>query len=221
MILRIFLILVFFTSFFTDSSAQITEESKSMNLGVRNALILDLPDTKPSFVDKLWKKYIKTYGGKTKKVRGGDEIFTDDAEIVGIGGANTVDIYARAEDRGTGASLAMWVDMGGAFLASETHADRYIEGEKFLMRFALFVAKENTQIEMEEEEKQLKRLESNLKRLERDNERYHREIEQAKEAIRKAEANIETNLLEQDETNQQIEIQKGVVSEVKRRLSDL
>jgi len=115
----------------------------------------------------------------------------------------------------------MWVDFGGAFLASSTHSDRYVEGEKFLMRFALFVAKENTLLELEEEANQLKKLETLLKRLNRENERYHREIEQAKEAIRRAEANIETNLQEQDQANQQIEIQQGLLEEVKKRLEDL
>ena len=64
-------------------------------------------------------------------------------------------------------------------------------------------------------------MESSLKRLVRENERYHREIEQAKEAIRRAEANIETNLLEQEQTNQQIETQVNVVDGVKKRLEDL
>ncbi len=219
--IRFTLFLSFLSFFIFNADAQITEESKSMSLGVRNAFVLEIPDTKASFVDKLWKKYIKTYGGKTKKTRGSNEVFTDDAEVVAMGGANTIDIYASSDDRGEGSNLTMWVDLGGAFLASETHPDRYMEGEKFLMRFALFVAKENTVIELEEEEKQFKRLQANLKRLERDNERYHREIEQAKETIRKAEAGIETNLLDQEETNQQIEIQQGVLDAVKKRLSEL
>ena len=221
MLTRMLLVFAILFSFCWVSNAQIDEESKSMSLGVRNSLVLNLPNSKADFVDKLWKKYIKTYGGKTKKARGGNEIFTDDAEIVALGGANTIDIYARSEDQGNGVNLVMWVDLGGAFLASETHPDRFTEGEKFLMRFALFVAKENTTLELEEEEKQFKRLETGLKRLERDNERYHREIEQAKEAIRKAEANIETNIQEQDQANQQIEVQQGIIEEVKKRLKEL
>lgn len=219
--MRFSLLLCFiFIFLFSSLEAQITEESKSMSLGARNALVLELPDTESNFVEKLWKKYLKTYGVKTKKSRGG-EIFSDDAEVVAIGGANTIDIYAKSEEQGTGSELSMWIDLGGAFLASETHQDRYLEGEKFLMRFALFVAKENTKIELDEEENQLKKLLTLKKKLQRDNERYHREIEQAKETIRKAEANIETNLVEQDDTDQQIEIQNGVVDEVKKRLSDL
>ncbi len=219
--LQISLIMALNLLIFSGINAQISEESRSMSLGVRNALVLDIPDTEVNFVEKLWKKYVKTYGGKTKKVRSSNEIFTDNADVVALGGANSVDLYARVEEEGSGSSLAMWVDLGGAFLTSDTHSDRYIEGEKFLMRFALFVAKENTRIELEEEKTQLKKLESSLKRLVRENERYHREIEQAKEAIRRAEANIETNLLEQEQSNQQIETQLGVVEDVKRRLEEL
>ena len=120
-----------------------------MSLGVRNALVLDIPDTEANFVEKLWKKYVKTYGGKTKKVRSSDEIFTDDADVVALGGANSVDLYALVEELGNGSSLSMWVDLGGAFLASDTHSDRYVEGEKYMIRLALFAAKDNTPIELE------------------------------------------------------------------------
>jgi hypothetical protein len=216
-------VFVLFSVFFLVSlitNAQVTEESRSMSLGVKNAMVLDLPNTQADFVDKLWKKYIKSYGGKTKRLKG-NEYFTDDAEIPEIGGANTVDVYARSEDQGDGSSLAVWVDLGGAFLSSDVDPDRYTEGEKLLMRFALFVAKENTSIELDAEDKALRKLEDLQKKLERDNDRYHREIEQAKEAILQAEANIETNLKEQEETQKQIEIQRSVVEEVKKRLGNL
>ena len=146
---RLILLLAMNLLLFSGIRAQISEESRSMSLGVRNALVLDIPDTEANFVEKLWKKYVKTYGGKTKKVRSSDEIFTDDADVVALGGANSVDLYALVEELGNGSSLSMWVDLGGAFLASDTHSDRYVEGEKYMIRLALFAAKDNTPIELE------------------------------------------------------------------------
>ncbi|NNE28664.1 MAG: hypothetical protein HKN16_03460, partial [Saprospiraceae bacterium] len=101
------------------------------------------------------------------------------------------------------------------------HPDAYVEGEKFLMRFALFVAKEKTELELNNEEKEMKRLETLLKRLERDNERYHREIDLAKEKIRQNESNIETNLIEQEETRKLVELQIAQIEKVRARLAEL
>ncbi len=203
------------------SQAQISEDDRSMSIGINNALILDLPDTDDKFADKLWKKFIKPYGGKVKKVKKSDEWLSDNAEIVGIGGANTIDIYAEAKEAGNDTELIMWIDLGGAFLSSDDHPDAYVEGEKLLMRYALFVAKEKTKMELEDEEKKLKKLESSLKKLRRDNERYHRDIENAKEKIKKAEANIVDNEVKQEETGQLIDMQKEAVQLVKQKLAEL
>ncbi len=203
------------------TSGQISEEIKSMTNGLNPALVLELPNADEAFVEKLWKKYIKPYGGKTKKLGRKGELFTDDAEIVAIGGSNTIDLYCASTGASNNVYLNMWVDMGGAYLSSETHPEQFTEAEKFLMRFALFVAKESTKIELDKEEDNLKRLATTLKRLERDNERYHREIELAKARIQKAEANIETNVIEQDNTRNAIDLQNNVVSEVKKRLTEL
>jgi len=205
----------------TITNAQISEESKSMNLGVKNALVLELPGTKEKFVEKLWKKYIKDYKSKAKKVKKADELLADDCEIPSIGGANTVDVYTRASANGDNVYLTMWVDLGGAFLSSAEHPDRYTEAEKFLMRFALEVTKEKIKIEIEDEEDKLKDFEKNMKKLVRANDGYHRDIEQAKEKIKKATANIEQNEIDQEKSQKQIDSQKEAVKKVKKRLEDL
>ncbi|MEM1320108.1 MAG: hypothetical protein AAGG75_07600 [Bacteroidota bacterium] len=200
---------------------QVSEEERVMSLGLNNAVVLEMPDTEEKFVEKLWKKFIKPYKGKTKRNRKADEWMTDDAAVVGIGGANAIDIYAQFASVGDDVELAMWVDMGGAFLSSYEHPSPYLEAEKLLMRFALYAAKETTRLELEAEEKRMKKLKSTLKKLERDNERYHREIEQAKARIARAEDNIDANVIEQGDTRQLIELQKEAILLVKKRLDEL
>ncbi len=214
--------IVFFIWFIllgTMGLAQIQEVPKSMSLGVNNALVLDLPGVRESFVEKLWKKYIKPVGGKTKRNR--SEWFTDDGKLAGIGGSNTIDVYMSIEELGPDLAMIVWFDLGGAFLNSEEHENRYVEAEKYLMRFALFVAKEKTQLQLEEKEKEMSKLESLIKRLERDNERYHRDIEVAKEKIRLSEANIETNVVEQEETRKLMELQLQTIEKVRSKLAAL
>jgi len=200
---------------------QIIEEDKSMSLGVKNALVLELPGTSEKIVDKLWKKYSKDFDGKTKKDRKSDEWFTDDGNIISIGGANTLDVYARIGSVGDAVSLTAWFDMGGTFLSSYEHPDEYDEAQKILLRFALEVAIETTKIELNGEEKKMKELDNKLKRLQRDKENYEKEIVLAKERIEKAEANIETNEKDQSNTNEAIEAQRGVIEQVQDKLRQL
>ncbi len=204
-------------------NAQIEEGSRSMSQGSNNSLSLDIPDADTKLAKKVWSKYLKkvTKKGKTKNNRKLNEVFTDDTELTAIGGANTVDIYAKFNDVGDNVNVVVWFDLGGAFLNSEMHGDKYTEGEKFLMKFALEVVITKTEAELKEEEKEQKSLENKLKGLKKDRERYLATIEEAKRKIAEAEANIEQNIKDQEVTSDEIETQKGVVKSVKDRLEEL
>jgi len=216
-------LLLFFIGwmFCLNLNAQISEEEKSMSLGVNNAIILEIPDAKEKFVEKLWKKYIKQYDGKTKRNRKADEYRTENAEIVAISGAKPMNVYCRVNGISDDVELIVWMDMGEEYLSSFTDPEAYTEAEKFLMRFALDVTREKTKIELKDQENKLKKLNKNLKKLERANANFHREIEIAKEKILKAESNIEQNVIDQDETRSAIGLQEEVLEEVRKRLSDL
>ncbi|MCB0679735.1 MAG: hypothetical protein KDC32_02055, partial [Saprospiraceae bacterium] len=49
---------------------QITESTRSMNMGSQNALILEIPNADDKLVEKWWKQYMKDYDAKTKRVKG-------------------------------------------------------------------------------------------------------------------------------------------------------
>lgn len=203
-------------------NAQISEQSRTMSEGVQNALVLELPDTNDKFVNKLWKKYLKGFkGGKSKKNKKENQVFTSNIKIPEIGGSDALNIYTRTTEIGDDVQLTLWVDLGGAFLSSAEHPEEYLEGEKLLMRFGLEVTKEKIKIEIENEEDKLKKLEKTMKKLKRANDNYHRDIEQAKEKIKNAEKNIEENEVDQENTDQLIEAQKEAVKKVMKKLEDL
>ena len=207
----------------TFSQAQIIEEVRSMSQGSNNSLSIDIPEADLKLTKKLWGKYLKANakGGKTKSEKKTGVSFTDNAEVVAIGGANTVDIYARFTAVGANTNVTVWYDLGGAYLSSDMHGDKYTEGEKFLMRFALAVVIETTKLELKEEEKKAKGLAKDLANLEKKKAAYHKEIEVAENKIRQAKGNIETNIKEQEATNTAISDQDSVIDEVKKRLEDL
>lgn len=201
--------------------AQITETDRSMSQGINTAFMLEIPNADEKVVEKTWKKYAKDFKGKAKKDKKSDEWFHDDAEIAGIGGSNTLDIYTKINQSGENVTFISWFDLGGAYLNSTDHPDKVPSAEKILMAFGLEVAKEMTILELEEEEKKLKGLNSSLKKLEKDKENYEKEIEQAKERIAKAEANIEQNAKDQDDAKIMIENQQKAIEKVKKKLNDL
>lgn len=202
--------------------AQIREERQGMSQGPQNALVITLPNTSEKVVEDVWKDFMKEYKAKPKYDRKQREHFSDDAEISLLRTSNpTVDVYANIEERGDDVDFALWIDMGGAFLSSKEHPDQYRDGEKFLMSFALEVARAEVDIELDEQEKELKKLESTLKKLQNDHEHYEKEIKNAKERIAKAEKDIEDNLKEQGNVNKMIEQQLNVIEEVKKKLKDL
>ncbi len=204
-------------------NAQIEEGSRSMSIGSNNSLSLDIPGADVKLAKKVWPKYLKKVGkgGKTKNIKKLNETFTDDYEYYAIGGSNTIDVYAKFTDIGENVNATIWFDLGGAFLNSEDHGDKYNEGEKFLMKFALELAITKTEAELKEEEKEQKNLEKKLSGLKKDRERYLKAIEDAKQKIALNEANIEQNIKDQAFTSEEIENQKGTVQKVKDRLEEL
>ena len=202
--------------------AQIAEETRALNHSSNNAMVLEVKDADEKFVNKIWKNFLEDYyDAKTKWMRKEHYWLSDNAEIAGLGGSNTVDIYGLAEQKGKHVEMLVWVDLGGAYLSSTTHPDRYEEGERMMNRFAIEIEKEKTKITLKEEEKELKSIQSELKKLVAANQRYHKDIERAKEAIKKAEADIEQNIKAQEATSIKIESQEKVIQTVQKKLTGL
>jgi len=213
---------LFFLLVTVSLNAQIKEQVYKMSQGSNNALALEIPGVSDKVVHDLWKDYLKDfYDAKPKWDRKADEWFSDDADIAALGLGNTVDIYAAVEEKKEGVVLRMWVNLGGAYLNSRQHPERYTEAEKILMRFGLEVAREKTKEELEAEQDKLKDLQRELSRLESDNKKYHQEIERAKETIKKAEKDIEENEEAQQQQQEVIKLQEKAIKEVEKRLNDL
>jgi DNA repair exonuclease SbcCD ATPase subunit len=206
----------------TSLHAQIREQKVKMSMGEQNALTLEIPGVTDKLVGEVWKDYLKKeYRSKPKWNRKTNEWFSDDADIESLGLGNTIDIYCTVEEKGEDVRLNVWFDLGGAYLNSKDHKDRYTEAEKMLMGFGLEVAKEKTRIELENEMNELKELEKELAKLKTANERYHKEIKRAEEVIKKAKEDIVNNEQEQKNMEGQIKEQEKVVKGVEKRLSDL
>ena len=128
-----------------------------------------------------------------------------------------MDVYATMQD----GQLIAYFDMGDGFLSSETHGNEYKNAEIFLMEFAHEVQRYMINEELEDQEKEMKSLERDLDRLISKNEGYHKDIERARERIAQAEADIEQNLIDQENKRLEIHAQEELVEETKERLEEV
>lgn len=199
----------------------VREGERTMSQGSKNALTIDLPKTSAKFAEKLWKDYAKQFKGDTKKDKKSEEWFTDNAMIADIGGTNTVDMYAKFSESGETTTLGLWIDLGGAYVASKDFTEKYAAAEKILSDFALHVEKEHTKIQLDEQNDALKKLEKQQRNLEKENTGLHDDIENWKKKIAKAEDDIKTNEKNQADTKEKIENQKKLVEEVQKKLNSM
>lgn len=197
------------------------EEEKLMSQGVKNSLTLEIV-AKPDFVEDEWKDFLDKYKAKPKWMKKEKEWFSDNAIISELAGNNPVDIYAKIEPSGSEATmLTLWIDLGGAYLSSYQHSDKYSYTQKMLREFNLKVLKDITQKDLEKEEKKMKKADSHYKDLVKDKENLLKDIENYKAKIKKAEEDIIKNDKDQKDAQKAIEEQKEALKKVQEKMAEL
>ena len=203
--------------------AQVSMSDEEMSQGMQPAFIVEVEVDDSKLVENVWKKFMKDYGGRTKKVKGGGgELITTGADIAAINAGRPFEIYSK-----TGKSQAgvvehkVWFKVGEDFVDKYDNKEAYDEAVKILEKFALECKIAQTDQELAKAEKKLRQLESDLDRLKRQNDSYHRDIENYEKKIEQAKENIAKNEELQVETGQNIELQKQILEEIRQRLKDL
>jgi hypothetical protein len=203
-----------------SGKSQVFQSDEHMSQGTNPALVVEIDVQDSKLVEKVWKNFMKDYGGKTKKAKRG-EWLTTGADIVGVNGVTPMNIYAKTESGADGnITHTVWFDLGDSYLESN-RKEAYSEAEKMLLIFAQECKIENTDQELNDADKKLRSLENDLNRLQRQNSGYNKEIEQAEKRIEQAKENITKNEEQQTDTAEKINLQKELLDEIKQRLNDL
>ena len=211
----------FFIGSITEALAQkikVTESTENVGGSKKNALVVNIYNTDPSDIESKWKSLMKDYRGKTSTK---DGVFADNAVITPINGNNTIDVYAKTVKGKDGeVKLMVAFDLGGAYLNSSEHKDKYNEAQKIVYEFAVKTTREAIAGQRKEAEKQLEKIEDQQKDLTRSNEKsssniddYKKKIEDYKQRIKEAEDNIAKNKTELEKKKQEFDAQKKVVDE--------
>ena len=207
----------------TPTFAQMTpvkETIQGMSQGSQNCLVLSFPEMGTKEIERAWEKYVKEFGGKTRKESKTGEIFTNNA-VVKKFGDNTIDIYGKVTGDKNNASLAVFFNLGGAYLNSKDHPEKYKKAYDMLTQFGVATLREEVQNTMKDEDKKLRKEEDRLKGLVKNQAELEKGIENDKNKIKKAEDDIKKSIDAQKTQTVIVEKQKGVVEEVKKKLSEL
>ena len=206
------ILVLFSSSVFAQS--MVTESVVAIDGKSRNSLAIIVKDGKADDVKKAWKKQLKDLKGK---VSDKSIIFGDDCQNKAMGD-NTFDVYSTVEDLGDqGIRLVAAFDLGGAYLSTADHPDKYPAAEQIMRRFAIGQAKEVVKGEIDASQKILKGFEKELSGLEKDKKKLEKDIEDYQKKIEEAKVAIEKNVSDQANKKTEIEGLKATIKDLETK----
>ncbi|MEZ4886352.1 MAG: hypothetical protein R3E32_16570 [Chitinophagales bacterium] len=197
-----------------------TEIFEFMSQGQRPGIRVSIPSANAVDVAKSWKKYLKDFGAKPKMY--GSEFLSKEAYIDGLS-ENTVDIYSMVQPHPEGTLLKVFFDLGEekGYLASPTNAEKYEVGLAMIRDFAITESYKAVSEELETEEKTLYQMDKARQKLQAEYDQLVKDIENYKQAINKAETDIEQNSLIQEDRNKMTHEQIQKVEQLKYNLHSI
>ena len=210
-------VIVFSISGFAQE-IKVHESKESFNSGSHNALSVNIYDVDKATVEKEWKRLMKDFHPEKVSDSHG-EYFFDNATFKSLGN-NTIDVYSKAIDKGDKTvQLIVSFDLGGAFMTSSEHKDKYEFFKKLLQEFATKTTKDAIDEELKMATKAFDNLVDKEKDLEKDNKDLDQEVINYNEKITKAKQHIEKNKQEIEVKKKEIETQRKIVESIKTKLN--
>jgi hypothetical protein len=181
--------------------AQVTvkESAKSIAGASNNTLNVMIKGGDTKALAKEVQRFMKDMGCKVNENKDGT-LFGDDCEVKAMG-PNTFDMHGRLDPiPGEGVDVVLAIDLGGAFLSSAAHPERFAPAREMVYRFAVektrdVIGQDIKKVEgvIAEKEKEQARLEADRAKLQKDLEELNARIAAAETAIigKKAEIQLQ------------------------------
>ncbi|MFL5752804.1 MAG: hypothetical protein ACJ76F_05310 [Bacteroidia bacterium] len=209
-----------FSSLCFSQEIKVRESNESFSTGSHNALLVTIYVKDKALVEKEWKSLVKNFNPDHTNEKGG-EYFFDNATFKPIGN-NTIDVYSRVkESKDGGVELMAAYDLGGAYLSSSDHKDKFEYFKKMMYDFAVKTTKDILQDEWKAASKDLNRTLDKEKDLEKDNKNLENDIKNYNDKITKAKSDIENNKKEIEVKKKEAETQQKVVDALKLKMDGI
>lgn len=196
-------------------TVSVKEEMVAIDGMSRNSLTVMIKDATTDNVKKAWKKQLKDLKGK---VNDKTIIFGDDCQAKSMGD-NTFDVYSVVEEAtDEGVKLVAAFDLGGAYLSTKDHPEKYPAAEAIVKGFAVDQAKEAVKTEIATAEKIMKGFEKDLSDLEKDKKKLEKDIEDYEQKIVEAKEAIGKNVAAQANKKTEIEGLKATIGDLDKKM---
>src|ERR1700739_1152613 len=165
--LTILATVLLFSALSWGQKIQVHEQMEDIGGGKNNALVVTIYGADEGDVEKAWKSMMKDYGAKVSSEKGG--IMKGSNAIIKEMGDKPIDLYARFDNKKEEIELVVAFDLGGAYLSSSAHADKYKVAEKIMHDFGVKMTAEAITEKQKTQQKALDKLTSQEKDLEKEN----------------------------------------------------
>ena len=201
-----------------QTAISVKEEMVAIDGMSRNSLTVMIKDASTDDVKKAWKKQLKDLKGK---VSDKTIIFGDDCEAKAMGD-NTFDVYSVVEEAtDEGVKLIVAFDLGGAYLSTKDHPEKFPAAEQIVRDFAVDQEKEAVKSEIDAMQGVLKGFERDLNGLQKDKEKLEKDIEDYEKKIEEAKASIEKNVAAQANKTTEIEGLKASIIDLEKKMKSI
>lgn len=202
---------------FFAQDIKVKESNESFSNGSHNALSVTLYVTDVSMVEKEWKSRMKDFG-YDKSSEKKDEYFFDNVIMKELGN-NTMDVFSKVTENKSEKTVTLTVafDLGGAYLSSSEHKDKFEYVKKMMHDFAVKITKEELDDQIKAAGKVLSNLQGKQSDLEKDNKGLADDIVNYNQKIKKANEQIEQNKKDIETKKGEITAQQKVVDGIKAK----
>jgi hypothetical protein len=202
---------------FFAQDIKVRESNENFNTGGHNALSVTLYVTDKNMVEKEWKSKMKDFG-YDKSSEKSNEYFFDNVVIKELGN-NTMDVYSKVTEQKSEKTITLTAafDLGGAYLSSSEHKDKFEYMKKMMHDFAVKITKEDLDDQIKAAGKVLSNIQDKQAGLEKDNKGLADDITNYNQKIKKANEQIEQNKKDIETKKGEVSAQQKVVEGIKSK----
>ncbi len=202
---------------FFAQDVKVRESNESFSNGGHNALSVTLYVTDVNMVEKEWKSQMKDFG-YDKSSEKSNEYFFDNVIMKQLGN-NTLDVFSKVTEQKAEKTVTLTAafDLGGAYLSSSEHREKFEYVKKVMHDFAVKITKEAIDDEIKDASKVLSNIQSKQASLEKDNKGLADDITNYNQKIKKANEQIEQNKQDIETKKSEVTAQQKVVDGIKAK----
>ncbi|MGJ8660724.1 MAG: hypothetical protein ACSHXL_01675 [Bacteroidota bacterium] len=213
----LFIGLISFSAF--SQTVKVEESSESFRGGRFNAMVITIPHADVKTLEKELKNEMKSWDGKYNSSKG--EMTTTQGTIKALGDRPFDAIAKIIESKKGDHSIALAINLGGAYLARTDHGEQYDALAEKMRLFGLRVSREVIENEAKDQAKILAGMVKSGENLEKEKSELEKSIEDYLKRIEENKKKIEENIKAQEDMRKAIIAQKGALEVIENKKKDL